>query len=149
MKIVGSILICSILVSSYIFPNWINSPEDIEKWFKKDFSYQREEGEYWKTPKETINDKGGDCEDFAFLASKILFDMDYNNHVIVVISKNKNVAHAICIFFYDYRYAYFSNKELIITNETNFKDMMNKECPDWVEIRFVDQNKNIYKRLRR
>ncbi len=41
---------------------------NVETIFKKYYlGYKSERGEYWRTPLETINNKGGDCEDWAIL----------------------------------------------------------------------------------
>jgi hypothetical protein len=44
----------------------------IQEWASSNITYVRDDGEYWQTPKETIERKKGDCEDFSTLLCSLL-----------------------------------------------------------------------------
>ena len=57
MKILTPILLSAVLVSAPLqYPSWINTPESLSQWLIAEFSYQDENGDYWKKPKETLKD---------------------------------------------------------------------------------------------
>lgn len=62
-KSILNLLVAGVLVSAPLYPNWIKNPIDLSVWLNDNFTYQAdEEGkDYWKKPKETVRDKGGDC----------------------------------------------------------------------------------------
>lgn len=95
-KLLQNFAIIGVLVSAPLYPSYIKTPQDLGKWISNSFTYQKEEVDYWKTPEETVKDKGGDCEDFAILAKKILKDLGYEPHLVVLRTTLK--AHAICVF---------------------------------------------------
>jgi len=50
-----------------------NSKKEVCYWIYKNIKYENEENEFWKTPEETLDDRGGDCEDMAILLMAILY----------------------------------------------------------------------------
>ncbi len=83
--------------------------------YLKQFKWQGEKGDHWKTPWEFIENKdnNNDCEDFARLAVDVLVR-------IIGIKEARFIAyyaglkgHAICAFPYRGKYSVFSNNELL------------------------------------
>lgn len=93
-----NITLSMVLVSIPLCPSWVQNPQDLQTWYLQEFTYQSEEEgqDYWKTPEETLRDKGGDCEDMAFLSQKILKQLGYTSHILIM--TNKENGHAICVF---------------------------------------------------
>lgn len=88
-----------ILVSE-LYPNYIKTPQDIEEWLiSEGFYYEADKTrtDEWKTPEQTIKDKGNDCEDYAILVSYILKDLGYKKVMIIAIY-GKDLAHGITWF---------------------------------------------------
>jgi hypothetical protein len=98
---VTSECIGGVLVSgAKLYPSHIKTPKDIENWLiSEGFRYKADKTlrDEWKSPKQTVKDKGGDCEDFAVLVAHILEDLDYSNVMIIGIFGD-SLAHAICWF---------------------------------------------------
>lgn len=113
-KILQNIVLAGILISvPPLFPSTVNSPKTLSNWIYNNFTYQREApGEdYWKSPKETIRDKGGDCDDLAILTQYVLKKLGYKAYVIVIEYYNMDEMHAICIFKHkDGTFSYYSNE---------------------------------------
>jgi hypothetical protein len=51
----------------------IGEPKDIARWIAKNIGYKYDNGDYWQSPKETMNRGTGDCEDMAILYINILY----------------------------------------------------------------------------
>ena len=108
-----SFLLAGVLISSpLLFPSSVNDPVTLGNWLTNNFTYQDEAPEeYWKTPKETVRDKGGDCEDFAILAQYVLKKLGYNAYVVVIKYSDTEFMHAICVLKHkDGTFSYYSNK---------------------------------------
>jgi hypothetical protein len=135
-KIIQNILVFGILISVPLVPSHVNTPETLAEWFREEgFSYQAEAlfQDHWKTPEETIRDKGGDCEDFAFLTDKVLSDNGYETYVIAIYFKK--TAHAITIIKIDNKYAFFDNMYYINHKFNNLNDLLNFYYSDWLRYR--------------
>ncbi len=63
------------------------------------FEYKSEEGDYWKTSTETINDMSGDCEDAAALAYRIISDSCLGLDVRIRLIEMGKSIHAIAIVY--------------------------------------------------
>ena len=102
-KIISSLLLIFIFVTTN---GWAlkNVPEDIKTfaqfhtWVVTHFYYQIEGEEYWKSPQETIRDKGGDCEDFAVLFSAYLSEQNIENMIVLIQLEKQMRGHAICVW---------------------------------------------------
>ena len=104
------ILLCScgstyttggVLVSKpKLYPAYVKTPQDINDWLiAEGFYYKldKTKKDEWKTPEQTIKDKGNDCEDYAILVHYILKDLGYKNVMIMAIY-GKSLAHGITWF---------------------------------------------------
>lgn len=147
MTIFNLIIIVGILIS-FIIPSWINTPKDLSIWLEKDFTYQAEEEnkDYWKTPKETIKDKGGDCEDLAFLAQYVLKKLGYETKLIIIvlqINDNDRTGHAICVFKNKKgKWEHFSNTQYINLGFDTIRQLLNFNYNQWVSYYECDIEKN-------
>ena len=77
--------LASVLVSApIIYPkDIVKCPDTLSIWMKQTLTYQKDgENGHWKTPEKTVQDKGGDCEDFAILAKYVLKDLGYKAWVV-------------------------------------------------------------------
>ena len=112
-KFIQNIFLAGVLISAPLFPYTIKTPVDLGNWLAKNFTYQYEttKHEYWKSPKETVKDKGGDCEDLAFLAEHVLKKLGYETYIIIIHYKEiSSSAHAVCVFKHkDGTFSYYSN----------------------------------------
>ena len=139
-KFLTLILISTVLISAPLnYPKWINSPITLEQWLLNEFEYENDEQEIWKSPKQMIQDKAGDCEDFAFLASKILSNLGYKTYVIAFLeSETPDVGHAICLIKHNGKYTYFSNYWYISKNSQNtIEEVLNSHYSTWTKYSFI------------
>jgi len=136
-KIFQNFAIAGVLVSAPLYPSIVDSPKDLSNWYEKSFTYQREalnedgsRQDIWKTPKETVDDRGGDCEDFAILSKKILKELGYEAWMLAMYDET-NVGHAVCLFreidgtysIMDVRhYVPFKRKDFNTIFKTNYKE---------------------------
>lgn len=122
-----------------------STPQELAKWFSEEFKYQWEIIDKWNTPQETIDSKEGDCEDFAILASAVLWRMGIDNDILVIKFKDLDVAHCICVWEDENgMYNFMSNKELYNTGKNKIKAAIDKFFPDWEKVTFTDyQRKNV------
>ncbi len=110
--IINILILCSILLFcgqacsnnrvlvSELYPNYIKTPQDIENWLIAEGFYYKPDktrADQWKTPEQTIKDKGNDCEDYAILTAYILKDLGYKNVMIIAIY-GKDLRHGITWF---------------------------------------------------
>jgi hypothetical protein len=129
----------------------VNSPETLEKWMKKNLEYQKDEKGYWKTPVETLKDKGGDCEDFARLVGSVLERLGYEGHIVVVLfkdKKGKRAGHAVYAFkekrgLYRGTWSLFSNTYYVQTKSTYPLEAIFKKYRTWTRIYLFDIDKKI------
>ncbi|OGX06036.1 MAG: hypothetical protein A2Z88_02855 [Omnitrophica WOR_2 bacterium GWA2_47_8] len=100
--------------------NKIKSLKDYVLWLQKNIAYKRDSKEAWSMPKETLQNKYGDCEDYAFLNQSVLQVLGYRSRVLGI--KSKTEAHAICLFEYKGHYLFFDNAKLKTTSIQNMDD---------------------------
>lgn len=140
-KLFKNIVLSGILISSSFYPYWIQNPYNLEKWLKNNFTYQSEETDYWKTPKETLKDKGGDCEDFAIFNKYILKDLGYKAHLIILTKDEDKTAHAICVFIEkDHTFSAFDNTTYVNAFENSLKALMYKHYKRWDNVYSATEN---------
>lgn len=76
----------------FLIPNWIA----LRDWVGNSITYKYDSdthgsNDYWQLPKETVELKSGDCEDFAILLCSLLRTDGWSpNDVYVVLGKNNN-----------------------------------------------------------
>ena len=122
------------------YPFYITNPVSLEMWLHDNFEYEKEEKDIWKYPHQMIKDKKGDCEDFAFLSSAILTDLNIENRPMFLYQKSKNKGHAITAVKQDGSWSYMDNwkfekrrynsvQELITTEYENVTIMCEIHLP--------------------
>ena len=100
-----------------------NNIQDIDgycHWLAGNLSYRQDVQDTWFSPQDTIDRKGGDCEDFALLNSAILNVLGYHPRILALLHLGQN--HAICAFQLDGYYAWFDNQKLIRTTAHSFPE---------------------------
>jgi len=138
----------AVLVTGPLYPSSVKTPKTLENWLKTNFTYQWEDGDYWKTPKETVKDKGGDCEDFSILAKKILTDLGYSSYLVVLTpKKDDDYGHAICVFKEkDNTIGIFDNQYYQNTTYFNMNDAIDKHYSKFDKA-YICKSKTICKKI--
>lgn len=94
-----------------IIVNNIVSFEDYARWLQKNIKYKEDEAaDHWSTPEETLQNKCGDCEDYAFFNEAVLRVLGYQPQVLAMGGLGSR--HAICVFEENGRYCWLDNTEL-------------------------------------
>lgn len=129
------------------------TPELLSVWMIVNLKYIPDIGENFKSPKQTLLDGGGDCEDFAILAKAILEKYGYEGFLVGIIYKgldNKNTGHAIYLFQdKDGTYDYFNNQYLVDTDYKYILDPILINFSTWEEIYFITENRHVIKKITR
>lgn len=116
----------------------VYSPETLEKWLIYNTVYQKDKDGYCKSAKETIRDKGGDCEDYAILAESVLKRLGYKEGYILAIifyENGERLGHAIYVFKdNDGTYSWFTTTHYYKTNYTNLWQIIYEQFPDWTKV---------------
>lgn len=148
LNFLNIILIAGVLVSAPLYPKYeVFSVKTLEIWLLKNFQYEAEKGDYWKTPEEMVKDKVGDCEDFAFLNKKILNDFGFESQVYHIYGRTKinnktsEYSHAICVFESNGKFYYFSNQYFIKKSFDSVKELVEYDCNYWFWYAKLDINK--------
>jgi predicted transglutaminase-like cysteine proteinase len=86
--------------------------------FVNNFQYEKDVEDYWKSPKELISSKRGDCEDFAIAKSVLIenSNLSDDNKLVMVRDNFLNVYHVITIS--DGYVLDNQNKDIITINES-------------------------------
>jgi hypothetical protein len=117
----------------------IRSPEDIARFFSREFTYSMTLPDRAHSPEETIEAMSGDCEDFAILASAMLTRMGIENQVLIVRFSGLKIAHAICIWKdRSGYYNFISNQELQRTGQRTVEGAVRKFYPDCQGLASID-----------
>lgn len=133
-----------------LYPATIKTPKDIKSWLQANFKYipDKKPEDSFKTPEQTIQDKGGDCEDFAILAALILECLDYKPYITCVYGKD--LAHAICFFKEkDGTWSFFSNYFYHKSSYENMFIVLSMAYPEWTSMHVcTDKGYIIFKTTR-
>ncbi len=150
LNFTASFLIVNLLISALFspvsfsqdlrgVPSSVNTPQALADWLSTEFTYRFEITDRWQDPQETIDSKEGDCEDFAALASKILWGLGISNDILVVKFRDLKIAHAICAWKdKSGKYSFISNRELFRTGEGEIENALAKYYPDCQGIILTD-----------
>jgi len=127
-------------------PSYVNNPETMAQWFARDFKYQIRLPKIPQTPQETIESKGGECDDFAALASEILFNMGISNTVLGMTFKNLNYGHVVCAWkAKDGTYNFISNQQVFYSGKKNIEEAVKRFYPNADKI-VLNYNRNAQSR---
>lgn len=101
----------------------IRSIEDYALWLQKNIRYQKDDlNDAWDGPRQTIQRRYGDCEDFAFLTEAVLRIWGYETQVLALHTPGKT-GHAICVFIKNGEYYIFDNARLLKTRAASLKEL--------------------------
>jgi len=111
----------------------IHSPEELEKFYANGFKGVLKIPDYKKSPQETLDDKNGDCKDFAALTQAILNEISIHGEVVYIRFTEDKFGHAICVWKEGDYYNYFDVVDLKKTKYTSVQDVVdnayfNVEC---------------------
>jgi len=142
----------SILYSEELseMPSHINTPQGLVDWLSHEFSYRMEFPDNWQSPGDTIKKRGGDCEDFATLASAFLRKIGVQNDIAIVSFEGLDIAHALCIWKGDNgSYSFISNRKLYRTGQATLEGAVDRYYPDWDKIVIANVKNQAIKVIRR
>ena len=108
-------------IRDIVLYNNIRSINDYVRWLKGNIRYKSDKGgDNWATPKETLDKKNGDCEDFAFFNAAALKVLGYKAQVLSVMRVGN--CHAITVFKdKSGHYAIIDNNTLVRTQATTMQ----------------------------
>jgi hypothetical protein len=110
-------------------PFSLKSPQDIEKWLSG-FQYQMSIPDTPQTVEETLGSRAGDCDDLAKVVVQALAGLGIPGDVVVIKRKGVQIMHAICAWKDgDGHYNFFSNKQLVLTQEKSMEGAVKKYFP--------------------
>lgn len=157
--------IAGVLVSTpvLIYPkDIVKCPDTLSVWLRHTISYigEEENVDEWKTPQETLKDKGGDCEDLSFLNQAILKDLGYDAKVLWIYGRTYDTkgekiqdisySHAICIFkTADGKYQHMNNLYFIPRKFDTIEQVVAYCCRRWTWFREIKLPNIKYKIHRR
>jgi len=161
-KFLINLAVAGVLVSAPLYPiDLVKCPDTLSLWLRFTVAYisentSNEEADYWKTPKETLKDKGGDCEDLSFLTKAILEDMGYEAKVLWLYGRKSEVkkgkiqdvsySHAICIFkTKDGKYQHMNNLYFISKKFDTIEQIVAYCCKRWTWWREIELPDKKYK----
>ena len=141
----------AIILTTSLVPKTVKNYLNFSEWISE-FTYRAEkDGEdYWKTPEETIKDRGGDCEDFAILAVDTLRGLGYKMYLIVITHRSggKQYGHAIALLKHDAGFSYFSNNKYFSTRHNNLRALLNNNYPKWIDARICNIDKQCFFKIK-
>ena len=81
--------------------------------FIQSFTRKEDITDYWQTPEQTLNRKSYDCEDMAIFCQDVLKRIQGREALFIIYNGTKKIeCHAVCVFPYGGKLAFFSNKRL-------------------------------------
>jgi hypothetical protein len=126
-----------------IYPDHINSLYTLSLWLYQ-FDYQDDPEGYWKSPIETINDKGGDCEDSAILVRYIIEDLKLTDETSLVVMFSDKSGHAFNIVQNERGYAMFSNFRYYAVSFNSMLEVVNWWYPGWKKLYYIDHDNQLH-----
>lgn len=106
-------------ITRLLLTNRIRTLADYSGWLGKNIRYQNDgPGSAWPEPLKVLQNKSGDCEDYAVLNSQVLKVLGYKPSILSLVSARG--AHAICVFEHDGYFFWFDNARL---NKTTAKTL--------------------------
>jgi predicted transglutaminase-like cysteine proteinase len=102
--------------------NRIHSVEDYAQWLQQNIKYQSDaRGDAWLSPQQTLAQKSGDCEDFAFLNSAAIRVLGYEPHFLALVARHGS--HAVCVFKKNDRYVWLDNAKVRKTETSSLTEL--------------------------
>ena len=133
-----------------MIPLRIQTPEQLVAWFTTSFRYEMSFPDKPKSYNELMNERTGDCDDFAFLAALYFSQKQKSHQILVVRFKGLNPAHAVCAWSeQDGSFSFISTKEIYRTNEKDVLNAVERFYPDWESVSVLDNSRQIMSTFRR
>jgi len=123
----------------------IRTPEDFSLWLRRHVNYKPDgPDDMWQKANDTLSNRQGDCEDYAFLTSEVMRVLGYLTHILAVTGPGN--AHAICTFQDGEDFVWFDNDKIKriktssilglaehILKQYNYKSLLelNQETKQW------------------
>ncbi|HTL47462.1 MAG TPA: transglutaminase-like domain-containing protein [Verrucomicrobiae bacterium] len=112
----------------------LSTPEDLAKYMWRNFRYENDQSnfgkaEYWQSPEEFMENKAGDCEDFALFASEILKQQGKKTFLLNIYGSG--FAHTICVFVENGKYNAMDGTDVKRINANDLPSLMNEIYPQW------------------
>lgn len=117
-----------------VTPEYVWDAQDLQMWLRGNFIYQKDVNpeDSWKSVIQTLSDRGGDCEDFAVLTSKIFTELLTWNQILVLEFSDRETRHAITVFKEpDGTLSYFDNQYYKPIHADKIETLLNKAFPSW------------------
>jgi len=107
-----------------VMRNKIKSLEDYAKWLEDNIHYQKDAAaDIWTNPEQTLQNKIGDCEEYALLNASVMQVLGYQPHFLALVKPDGRRAHAICTFKYNGYFLWFDNAKLQKTSMTSLDQL--------------------------
>ncbi len=137
IKILILTFLIMLSIQAVEIPTGVTDPESLSTYYIQNFQYIRDKTQdYWQSPQESMNLKGGDCEDFSYLTKDILEQLGYECKVYGVFFKEINRSgHAICVFKdKNGYYKMFDNECLSYIKRLKGIDVIKTKFKNWKQI---------------
>jgi len=104
----------------------LQSPESLSRYMKKNFTYRSDsrnygKDEFWQSAEEMMEQKVGDCEDYAAFAKAILDRLGFETTIISVYWATN--AHTVVVFKTDGKLGYFDLHKLKTSRANSVADL--------------------------
>ena len=118
----------------------LNTPSKIADFMWRNFSYEKDrrqfgKEDYWQSPQELLQNKKGDCEDFASFAHGMLKLNGISSYVMNIYGKR--YAHTVCVFKMDGKYHVIDGHDLKSYKSENLKDLISHVYPFWKQFKIA------------
>ncbi|MBI3306315.1 MAG: transglutaminase-like cysteine peptidase [Candidatus Omnitrophica bacterium] len=117
--------------------NQMQTPEEIARYMWRNFQFESDQTnfgkeEYWQTAQEFLQNRRGDCEDFAIFANEML-KLNGVSSFILNIYGSGGFAHTVCVFKENGRYSVIDGTQVLHFKSKSITDLMSKIYPFWKE----------------
>lgn len=110
-------------ILNIIYEAGILTVEDYSVWLKENIQYREDEVDIWAKPEDTLDNRYGDCEDFAFLNAEVMRIFGYEPKVLGMVGGLIAENHAVCIFERNDRFFWFDNTTLKEAPVTSLQEL--------------------------
>lgn len=124
----------------------VQTPKDLSKFMTKKFKFVEDadnfhKTDYWQSPAEMLQNKKGDCEDFALFADSALKDLGYQSQVVSIYGKN-GFAHTITVYLENGKYRVFNDGKLYKYDTDTIEESLTKIYREWQWAAFTERKNN-------
>lgn len=99
----------------------VKTIDEAMEWCANNIEPKRDDTDYWQTPKQTYDYETGDCEDYCILFMQLVFELNYNPELIIIILDN-DIQHAVVKIENNYYDIHINKKYNSIEKINNFKE---------------------------